>query len=58
MKRGDKVIAVPPDMPLNDNDILLLVGRRKGIVALASTPGKKLNAEDGPEMPMKTSEVF
>ncbi|WP_168197485.1 hypothetical protein [Pantoea sp. SO10] len=58
MKRGDKVIAVTPDMPLNDNDILLLVGRRKGIVALASSLGKELDAEDGPEMTKKTSEVF
>ncbi|MFC7775838.1 hypothetical protein ACFQW4_02030 [Pantoea sp. GCM10028869] len=58
IKRGDKVIAVTPDMPLNDNDILLLVGRRKGIVALASSLGKELDAEDGPEMTIKTSEVF
>ncbi len=58
IKRGDKVIAVTPDMPLNDNDVLLLVGRRKGIVALASSLGKELDAEDGPEMTMKTSEVL
>lgn len=58
LKRDDKVIAVTPEMQLNENDALLLVGRRKGIIALAASLGKELDAAEGPEMTMQTTEVL
>ncbi|WP_342754073.1 aspartate-alanine antiporter [Pantoea sp. MBD-2R] len=58
IKRRGEVIAVTPEMRLNDTDVLLLVGRRKGVIALASLLGKELEAEEGPEMVMQTSEAL
>ena len=58
LKRKGEVIAATPEMQLNDTDVLLLVGRRKGVIALASLLGKELEAEEGPEMVMQTSEAL
>ena len=58
LKRKDKVISVTPDMQLTDSDVLLLVGRRKGIISLAPSLGRELDADEGPEMIMQSSEVL
>lgn len=58
LKRNDKVIAVTPEMRLNETDVLLLVGRRKGIISLAPLFGKELAADEGPEMTMQTTDTL
>jgi len=58
LKRKDKVISVVPDMQLNENDVLLLVGRRKGIISLVPFLGRELDADEGPEMIMQSAEVL
>ncbi|MCC8368197.1 aspartate-alanine antiporter [Xenorhabdus sp. PB61.4] len=58
LKRGGEEIHVTPDLLLMENDVLLLVGRRQGIVALAKHLGKEVLTEHGPSMVMTTSEAL
>ncbi|QKJ85190.1 aspartate-alanine antiporter [Paramixta manurensis] len=58
LKRGDEVITVTPDLQLMKEDVLLLVGRRSGIIVLAAHLGKELAAEQGPDLVMQTSDAL
>ncbi|MFD1793913.1 aspartate-alanine antiporter [Ochrobactrum teleogrylli] len=47
VKRANKIIGVAPDLKLETNDIILIVGRRTGVVALGNELGSELQSSDG-----------
>ncbi|HYP81843.1 aspartate-alanine antiporter [Variovorax sp.] len=50
IKRGDQFIEVTPQVVLEDDDIVLVVGRRAGVVASAALLGKEVYGIDGMEV--------
>jgi putative transport protein len=47
VKRANKIIGVSPDLKLETNDIVLIVGRRTGVVTLGNELGSELQSSDG-----------
>lgn len=47
VKRANKIIGVAPDLKLETNDIILIVGRRTGVVTLGNELGSELQSSDG-----------
>ncbi len=47
VKRANKIIGVSPDLKLEANDIVLIVGRRTGVVTLGNELGSELQSSDG-----------
>ncbi|PKB90216.1 aspartate-alanine antiporter, partial [Ewingella americana] len=57
VKRGKQIMEPTPDMPLQADDIVLVVGRRSAIVAISGHLGKELQDEEGMELTMQKREV-
>ena len=47
VKRANKIIGVAPDLKLEANDIVLIVGRRTGVVTMGGEVGAELQSSDG-----------
>ncbi|TMV02080.1 aspartate-alanine antiporter [Brucella haematophila] len=47
VKRANKIIGVSPDLKLETNDIVLIVGRRTGVVTLGNELGSELQSSNG-----------
>lgn len=52
IKRGKQIMEPTPDMPLQAEDIVLVVGRRAAMVKVAGRLGKELQDEEGMELTM------
>lgn len=57
VKRGKQIMQPTPDMQLQAGDIVLVVGRRPAVVAVAPRMGKELNEVDGMELTMQRRDV-
>lgn len=57
IKRGGKLIGVQPNLRLAANDIILLVGRRAGVVAAASAIGPELQSSEGMDMVVVSRDI-
>lgn len=58
IKRKDQLIATAPDVVLKQGDIVLVVGRRAGVVAAANSLGTELQSSPGMDMIMETQDVI
>ncbi|GHS95079.1 aspartate-alanine antiporter [Synergistales bacterium] len=58
VKRGNSFLHISPDLNLKKDDIVLLVGQRDAITALAGGIGVELNARADMDIVMKTQEVI
>src|SRR5688572_14136317 len=57
VKRGGKFIEVSPQLALQADDIVLVVGRRAAVVASAALLGKEVYGIDGMELTMQKRDV-
>ncbi|MBO9588817.1 aspartate-alanine antiporter [Devosia sp.] len=57
LKRKDHPVDVTPDTVLREGDIVLIVGRRPGVVALSDTIGAELQSAPGMDLVMLTEDV-
>ncbi|MGV1793308.1 aspartate-alanine antiporter [Rhizobium lusitanum] len=57
VKRAGTIIGVEPSLQLQTDDIVLVVGRRAGVVALAATIGPELQSSEGMDMVVTTQDV-
>ncbi len=57
VKRGGKFIEVSPQLALQADDIVLVVGRRAAVVASATLLGKEVYGVDGMELTMQKRDV-
>lgn len=57
VKRNDTLIGVQPGLRLEAGDIVLLVGRRAGVVGLAGTLGTELQSSQGMDLIMLERDV-
>ncbi|RUR53208.1 aspartate-alanine antiporter [Vreelandella populi] len=57
LKRKGEIIGGEPDMILQQGDILLVVGRRQGMVGLGDKIGPELQSSEGMEMIISTRDV-
>lgn len=57
VKRHGRILAVTPELALRGGDIVLLVGHREGMLALAPELGRELYGESGMDLRMVTREV-
>ena len=58
IKRKDQMISVTPDVAFKPGDIVLVVGRRAGVVAVAGGLGTELESVPGMELVMDTQDVI
>ena len=58
LKRNDKFIDVSPELTLQNDDVVLVVGRRASVVAAANHIGTELQSSQGMEMVMETADVI
>ena len=58
LKRKGQLIDVTPETVLQTDDIVLVVGRRAGVVAISSYIGAELQSSQGMEMVMDTTDVI
>ncbi|MFT4020017.1 MAG: aspartate-alanine antiporter [Acinetobacter sp.] len=58
LKRNDKFIDIAPEIILQTDDIVLIVGRRANVVAVADAIGSELQSSQGMEMIMDTTDVI
>ncbi len=58
LKRKDQFIDVAPELTLQTDDVILLVGRRASVVSVAEQIGSELQSSQGMEMIMDTSDVI
>lgn len=58
LKRKDKFIDVSPETTLLAEDIVLVVGRRAGVVAISNHIGTELQSSSGMEIVMDTTDVI
>ncbi|WP_050626078.1 aspartate-alanine antiporter [Bradyrhizobium viridifuturi] len=58
IKRNDQLIPVTPDVALKAGDIVLVVGRRAGVVAVSGGLGAELESVPGMELVMDTQDVI
>ncbi|WP_426232433.1 aspartate-alanine antiporter [Pararhizobium sp. DWP3-4] len=57
VKRAGAIIGVEPDLKLQADDIVLVVGRRAGVVGMANTIGPETQSSDGMDMVVATRDV-
>ena len=57
IKRDGSVIGVEPDLKLAAGDTVLVVGRRAGVVAVASQIGPEIQSSEGMDLVMQNSDV-
>ncbi|WP_018184296.1 aspartate-alanine antiporter [Kaistia granuli] len=57
IKRNGKLIGVEPNLPLANGDIVLLVGRRAGVVAAAQAIGTELQSSEGMDVVVAMRDV-
>lgn len=57
IKRGGKIIGVNPDLKLLSGDLVLVVGRRLGVMGLEDRLGPELPGADGMELVVTTRDV-
>lgn len=57
VKRNNRLIGLQPDLRLQAGDIVLLVGRRAGVVDLAGTLGTELQSSQGMDLIMLERDV-
>lgn len=58
LKRKDKFIDVSPELSLQTDDVVLVVGRRASVVAAADHIGTELQSSAGMEMVMETTDII
>ena len=58
LKRKGQLIEVSPDTVLQQDDIVLVVGRRSGVVSISSYIGTELQSSQGMEMVMETTDII
>ncbi|PWB16131.1 aspartate-alanine antiporter [Acinetobacter sp. AM] len=58
LKRKDKLIDVSPELSLQTDDVVLVVGRRASVVAAADHIGTELQSSAGMEMVMETTDII
>lgn len=57
VKRNNALIGLQPDLRLEAGDVVLLVGRRAGVVGLADTLGPELQSSQGMDLIMLVRDV-
>lgn len=57
VRRGNALIGLQPDLRLEKDDIVLIVGRRPGVVSLASQAGDEVQSAEGMDVIMLTRDV-
>lgn len=57
VKRTGAIIGVEPDFRLQADDVVLVVGRRAGVVEMANSIGPELQSSDGMDMVVTTRDV-
>ncbi len=57
VKRGANILALASDLSLVENDIILVVGRRQAVVALAERIGREVNNVEGMDLTMQKLNV-
>lgn len=57
VKRAGNIIGVEPGLKLQADDVVLVVGRRAGIVGMANGIGPELQSSDGMDMVVTTRDV-
>jgi aspartate-alanine antiporter len=57
VKRAGAIIGVEPDLKLQADDIVLVVGRRGAVVGMANTIGTETQSSDGMDMVVATRDV-
>ncbi len=57
IKRNGKILGFNPEFALERGDILLVVGRRSGVIGLDEAIGPELETSDGMEMVVATRDV-
>lgn len=57
VKRANKIIGVAQDLRLEADDIVLIAGRRKGVVAIGGDIGVELQSSDGMEVVVAIRDV-
>lgn len=58
VKRNDRLLDISPDLTLQTNDIVLVVGRHANVVASTDQIGKELQLSSGMELIMETTDVI
>ena len=58
VKRNDRLLDISPDLTLQSNDIVLVVGRHANVVASTDQIGKELQLSSGMELIMETTDVI
>lgn len=57
IKRDGKIIGVDPNLKLENGDLVLVVGRRSGVVGLEDRLGPELSGADGMELVVTTRDI-
>lgn len=57
VKRAGEIIGVQPQLKLEAGDVVLVVGRRRGVVTLGNAIGSEVQSSDGMEMVVATRDV-
>ncbi|MFZ6864602.1 aspartate-alanine antiporter [Undibacterium sp. Ji67W] len=57
VQRNKQFIEVTPELVLENNDIVLVVGRREAMVGIAAELGKELYAVEGMELTMQRKDI-
>ncbi|MFK0166495.1 aspartate-alanine antiporter [Rhizobium sp. NPDC090279] len=57
VKRAGTIIGVEPNLKLQADDIVLIVGRRAGVVEMAESIGPELQSSEGMDMVVTTQDV-
>jgi putative transport protein len=57
VKRGGRVIGVAPELILQQDDILLVVGRRSAMLSLADKLGTEVEISDGMDLVLESRDV-
>lgn len=57
VKRASKLIGVQPQLRLSAGDVVLLIGRRAGVVAAAGAIGTELQSSEGMDLVVVTRDV-
>ncbi|TCB65988.1 aspartate-alanine antiporter [Acinetobacter sp. ANC 4178] len=58
LKRKDELLDVSPEITLQTDDVVLIVGRRASVVSIADHIGSELQSSSGMEMVMETTDVI
>ncbi|MCU4350259.1 aspartate-alanine antiporter [Acinetobacter ursingii] len=58
LKRNDRMVDITPETILQKDDVVLVVGRRNGVVEIANSIGHELQSSEGMELIMETTDVI